>query len=134
MKLKQILPLLIITFALMFISIILLSKLDIDNLVNVSTNNNVVLEQVTDLTARDNTTMINNQTNESTNSTTQTTNNSSDSNTYLIVGITLVIFFVVGGICLPQISKIIFNKQNVNFNVQDAENIEMSSAMPTFNN
>lgn len=93
------------------------------------------MDQVSELTVRDNTTIFNNQTEESTNSTTQTNNTTviNKSNTVLWVGVTIFILIAVGAVGIPEIGKFIYARK-VNGNSPVTENIEMSDAMPTFNN
>ena len=112
---------------------LLLNNLDSDILVNATSNNNVVLNNLSDITARDNTTISNDST-ASGNSTIQV--ESLDTKTKVILGVGGAII----GIFLLYYGYIKFSEieyrysTNANINTRTPESIEMSSGMPTFNN
>ena len=132
---NYILPLFIlITTILTVVSFyLLLNNLDSDILVNATSNNNVVLNNLSDITARDNTTISNDST-ASGNSTIQV--ESLDTKTKVILGVGGAII----GIFLLYYGYIKFSEieyrysTNANINTRTPESIEMSSGMPTFNN
>lgn len=123
MKIKSLyisLFILIATSLMAFSIYVLLNNLDSDNVINVTANNNVIVNQLADISARDNSNIT------STNLTTSDTNstsispNDSKSTAALVVGVTLFVLIVVIGVAIPPISRAIFTA-NI------PENMEMQS-------
>ena len=135
MKLKRFLLPLIVLVSTFFMCLYLYQLLtDSDIVVNATSNNNVVLNHISDVYARDNSTVNNNNTTESNNASMNFDVLDTKTKVILCIG---GVLFVIAGIYLGygkwnQVG-FMYSTNNANINTPTPENIEMSSAMPTFN-
>lgn len=123
MKIKSLyisLFILIATSLMAFSIYVLLNNLDSDNVINVTANNNVIVNQLADISARDNSNITSTNLTTSDYNSTSITPNDSKSTAALVVGVTLFVLIVVIGVAIPPISRAIFTA-NI------PENMEMQS-------
>lgn len=87
----------------------LLNNLDSDNLINITANNNVIVNKMSDISVRDSSNTTTNMTTNETNTTTELPNVTSKTTAILVGCAVAFSIIVLGGIGFSMVSQLNFN-------------------------